>query len=465
MPQIKKVWERDAVSELTLEKILFMRDVTSGTKHMRDVAEKKGYLPKFPSEDKDTYTARKNITVFEPFTSDAVTSSNGKIFSKPPVIKDEIPQFKTLDIIENFDRNGNDIFQFAKTLNEIQISEGIVFVYTAFPTTNQDVVSLSKTLRPYANIVRGDAIISKKYTTENGKKVLWQIVISENVNEDDGNYHQTKLQQYRKIFIDNGNVQYQVYRKDANNNEEIKESGVIKIAGQKTPQITIEPCYGVQKDYFIGISPFEELGYLNIEHFQKMSDFNMTFHLSGANTPVIEGDLINNNPAKDNAMQKDPQVGGNEVVHIEKGGSFKWVSGSSQISPMSEHIEKREARMKAMSFDVVDGGNKTATQINDEKTDKEAKLKSIALNLESCLNKTLEHMADYMNIDIADMQIEINKDFNLTVMDIADLKQYSDMVHLGDISHETLLKEAQKGERLTTVTDIQKEIELATKDL
>ena len=464
MPKIMKIWDRDNESIALQERIEFMRDVTGGTRHMRKIAKEKGYLPQFPSEDSKDYETRLNITVFEPFTFDATISANGKIFAKKPTLLELPEEFEKHDIINNFDRDGTDIYKFANELNKIQITEGIAFVYTAFPSTKTNIVSLNKQMRPYARIIKGDQIISKRYVVDNGRKVLYQIVISEKINENDGDFGQIGIVQYRRIFIDNAEIKYEVYRK-IEEQQKLIEQGIIRISGQtEYAKIPIEPCYAVQKGYMLSVSPFEELGHLNVEHFQKMSDFNMSYHLSGANTPVIIGNIINANPAKDVAEQRQTQVGGASILNLEQGGKFEWVSGSTQLQPMSDHIEKREQRMKAMAFDVVDGGNKTATQIKDERADKEAKLNMIALNLEDCLNATLKNMADFMRIDLKKGRIEINKDFNLTVMPIEDLQTYSNFVTEGKISHETFLKEAQKGERLLTIDSIEDEKELATRE-
>jgi len=460
MPAIKKVWELDTESKIVTAKIEFMRAVTNGTQNMRAIAKKDGYLPQFPSENEDDYKTRLLISVFEPFTADAVQTAKGKVFAKKIKQVDLPSEFETFGIMDNFDRNGTSFDEFAEELCEIQTREGIVFVYTAFPGTREQRPVPSKLIRPYARIVTGDSVISKKFTTVNGTKILWQVIIAESINQNDGDYQQNQIQQYRRIFIENEEIKYTVYREGANNTEVIIETGVIKIAGQKVPQIPLEPCYGIKKRYFFGVSPFEELGYLNIQHYQKSSDYDMSLHRCGAATPVKIGDNVSVNPVKDKSAPKQTNTGGPEIMHLESGGDFKWVSGSADIKPMAEDIERKEERMKAMGFDVIDGGNKTATQINDERTDKEAKLNNISKNLENCLNRTLKHMADYLNVDLGDGKVIVNNDFNLTVMPIEDYKTYGDQVAQGIITLKTFYKEAQAGERLLTIDDIEEEIEL-----
>ena len=460
MPGLKKVWERDTESAKITKKINFMRDVTDGTAHMREVCLEKDYLPIFPKESDDDYKTRKNITVFEPFTIDAIQASKGKIFAKKITLQDLPDELEKYDIIENFDRNGSSLQSFAQELCETQIREGVAFVYTAFPGTREDRPVLSKLIRPYARIVTGDSIISKKYSTINGQKMLWQVVIEETINADEDSYQQNKVSQYRKIYIkDNKQIEYVIYRRGAKDEEIVIETGIIRIAGQKSPQIPLEPCYGIKKGYFSGVSPFEELGYLNIEHYQKMSDYNMTYHRSAALTPVIIGERTNSNPIKDAVVKQQTQTGGPEILQIEQGGDFKWVGGSADIKAMFEHIEKRESRMKAMGFDVIDGGDKTATQINDERNDKEAKLKSIANNLETCLNRTILHMCEYLNVELGEGKVSVNKDFNLTVMPVEDLNALANMVGLNLITPKTFLQEAQAGERLLTIESIEDELD------
>jgi len=459
MPQITKVWDRDEDSKYLLKKIEFMNDVTDGTAHMREVAKEKLYLPQFPKETPDEYKTRLNITVLEPFTADAIQSSKGKIFSKNIVLNDLPKEFDTYGILDNFDRNGATFEEFAGELSDLQLKDGIAFVYVAFTKTLNDKTIPSKQVRPYARVVSGDRIISKKYRTINGKLHLIQIVISENVSGGEDKYHQEMVQQYRKIYITGtGQITYEVIVNDGGN-EKQKETGNITLGGQTDPEIPIVPCYGKKKRYFVGTSHFEELGYLNIEHYQKMSDFNGSFHLAGALTPVITGEKINSNQIKDSAVDEQQQVGGAEIMALEKGGDFKWVGGGADLVAMHSHIEKREERMKRMAFDVVDGGNKTATQIKDEKNDKEAKLKSLAINLENCLNKTLLYMCQYLKIEMGDGNVKVNKDFNLTVIPIEDVNIYKDMVLENVITKETFYKEMQQGERLLTIENNEAEIE------
>lgn len=463
--KIAKINVRDAESEFLTKKITFMEDVASGVAHMREFAEDRNYLPKFPSESSEDYQTRLTISMFRPYTQNAIQSAIGKIFAKQLSIFELPEQFERFDILNNFDRDGHSIHEFAKELCEYQITHGVTFVYVAFPATNGKAVSISKEMRPYARIVRGDSIISKKYDTYNGKKILTQFVVSEIVNQDDGDYIQKKALRYRKIFINRGQIEYAIYKINGEGNEEVIETGVITIPKQTVPEIPLVACYGIKKGFMFGISPFEELGYLNIQHYQKSSDYDMSIHRCGAATPVLIGSLQNANSSKDRAVQNQTSVGGSEMLIIEQGGKFEWVSGSAQITPMREDIKDLESYIKGMSFEVMDGDNKTATQINDEKNDKEAKLKIIALNLESCLNTVIKHMCDYMNVDLGDGIVEINKDFNLAVMPIEDLQAYANLVTQNLMTKKTLYQEAQQGERLLTVQNIDDEIEMLTESI
>ena len=63
-----------------------------------------------------------------------------------------------------------------------------------------------------------------------------------------------------------------------------------------------------------------------------------------------------------------------------------------------------------------------------------------------------------MNIEMTGY-VETNKDFNLTVMPIEDFKAIGDEVIRGNITKETFIKEAQRGERLLTIEEIQDELD------
>ena len=142
-------------------------------------------------------------------------------------------------------------------------------------------------------------------------------------------------------------IQYQVIERGPKDEEIQVEAGIIRIAGQArgigdesiTAEIPLTPCYGIKKGFFNGVSPFEELGHLNIQHLRKSSDYDASEHLSATNTPVMSGDQKAVNPTKDNATQRQTQVGGGEVLMMEQGGDFKWVSGGANLTPFRDNIQ------------------------------------------------------------------------------------------------------------------------------
>jgi hypothetical protein len=114
-------------------------DMNSGTQAMRDGGER--YLPKFASEDLDTYKDRRDHAVFTNLHGDIVENLSDRPFAKEVAVLEGSDQIKAL--CEDIDGQGNNLHNFAATYFHNGVDYGIDWIFVDYTRTEAYIIDAS----------------------------------------------------------------------------------------------------------------------------------------------------------------------------------------------------------------------------------------------------------------------------------------------------------------------------------
>ena len=367
-----------------------------GTLEVRKASTK--WLPREPKESLEAYNNRLNRSVVYGAYTRTVSTLSGLPFMRSATIEG-LP--KELSYLEwDVDGNGTDLTNFAHSLLRNGLDYGMAHVYVdmpevSMPITLQDVEQYK--IRPYFVLIEPTSLID--YTVERigGLTNLSSIKIKEIVEEDGEEIEQIKI-------ISTTTIEY--WRRAEDKDEWYLVNRISNNLG-KIPLITF---YTEKTGYLSAKPPLEDLAWLNLRHYQKLSDLDNIEHI--ANVPILfgsgfqEGELDGVEIGPNRAITaSDPNAKLSYVEHTAA------AIGASQTS-----IDKLEMRMAAMGADLilrksVDRQTATARQI--DQSESISMLQVIINNLEAALEYAVEIAGDWIDVAVSNIQIEIGDNLKI----------------------------------------------------
>jgi hypothetical protein len=370
-------------------------DVTGGTAKMR--AAGATYLPQEKGESPENFNARKARAVFfnaSVRTRDALV---GMVFKDNPKLEDDVP----LDIkadFENVDLAGTHFDVFAKELF-VDAFDGHAFILVDM----QPALGEGSTLederasghRPYW--VRYTASQAFNWRTEviNGETILAQITFEENTNEPKGKYGEESVCRYRTFQLNNGVVTWELSRKTVNAATkeatfQIVDQGEVK-GLNRIPVVVI---YGNQTGGRWALQstpPLQDLAYLNIAHYQELSDYREQLH---ALVPI----LVRVGVPEEQRLTLT--VGPHSLTDLpNKDCDLKYVSHDGQALEATRggliDTEQRMAMSGVSMLAQKTDTQKTATEINANNLQESSDLSTMARSLSDGLEEAAGIHAKY----------------------------------------------------------------------
>lgn len=422
-----------------------VRDLVGGTFAMRAGREK--YLPKWPAESTEEYTARLNSTFLFNATGKTVEDMTGKVFVKPVTLENDVPQILR-EYAENIDLAGRHLNVFAKDVFQDSLQTGVGFIFADMPpaVTRDDgrratiADETAAGIRPYLTFVPLEQMVGWKSTTIAGVETLTQVRIREYVTEDDGEFGEKEIEQIR--VVEPG--KWTTYRKDDEGDKWVAhDEGTIRTAkGVLLSSIPIVPVYINRSGFMQGRPPFAKLAELNVAHWQLNSDITSITHF--ANVPILFGAGFHDD--------EKITVGPSNMFRSQNSEAKLSViehSGSA-IGTAITRLENIETHMQAMGLQLLvpTPGGKTATgEIRDD-----AKINSplamMARGLQDALEQAFMFMAEFAGETFARKQdggsIVVNTDFGVQSGNAADAQMLLDAVNANQIDKETFWSEWQR---------------------
>lgn len=401
-----------------------VRPLMEGTAAMR--AAKDALLPRHPAESPDTYVRRLAVSTLLPAYSETVNNMTDRVFAEPLQLGDDVPG-ELADYCADVDLQGNDLNGWAVNWFRTGLSHGLCHVLVEYPKaeglrTKADEKQAG--VRPYAVIVRPEQVLGWR---TDGKR-LTQVRYLEMVQEDDGDYGVTDVQQVRVL---EPNI-WRVYRLSGKHAWELVEEGVNSLG--RIPWVTF---YSHRLGMMTARPPLIELAHLNIKHWQSQSDQDNLLRV--ARVPLLFAFT------DDDTFELTISAG--TATRMPKDGDAKYVehtgaaieAGRQSLQDLID--EMRMAGAKLLRKDQA--GTKTATQAQEDASQETSPLQRMAQHFADCIAQILQLMAEYRALGDGG-HVEMRGNFDTDYAPETSIPTLVTMANTGLISKETLFTEMQR---------------------
>ncbi|QHJ01643.1 DUF4055 domain-containing protein [Xylophilus rhododendri] len=424
-----------------------------GTAAMRKAGAQ--FLPKWPNEDPVSYAARLATATLFPALARTISVMSGKPFSKQLTLGDDVPA-NIVEWCDDADQQGDNLHSFAADLLAEALGYGLCGVLVDYPTvgdaarTRADERALG--VRPYLVLIRHHQILGWQTERIGGVTRLTQLRLAETAEVPDGEFGTKCVKRVRVLTPG----LFQLWEEPEKKDEEytLVGGGVTSL-----PMIPFVPFYGKKKGFMCGVSPLQDLAYLNVKHWQSQSDQDTILHV--ARVPVlamIGADEV----GADGQGGTQLTVGGSAAVRLPKDGDLKYVEHSgAAIEAGQTSLERLEDQMVTTGAELLvmkPGDQKSATQSNNDAEGNKSDLQRIVESTEDGIDQVLQLMAAWVKLPDGG-HISLFKDFGAATLTDASAQLIVTMQQAGLITKETAIREQQR--RGMLAADIDPETELA----
>lgn len=434
---------RSHESEEQVASAELMRDLFEGPEEVRRAGAR--YLPQDPGEDPTNYQGRLKRSVFFNATRQTVDGIVGMIFRRDPVLGEDVPEEIQADW-ENIDGAGTHGAVFTRQVEQDAVMVGHAAILVEFPATGgtQTLADERQGVRPYWVPIEKEAILSWRTTIEGGRRVLTQLVLEECQWVADGAFGETEQTRYRVLRRDPtlpNPVTYQVL-------EVTDDQRVIEVASGFYSNQTEIPIAEVSTSGSEGLfesrPPLLDLAYLNIAHYQVLSDHLNSIHKT--NVPIFTT-IGATMPARGDS-QPTQILGPNTGLALPAGGDAKYVSHDGQALGSSKAmLDDLKADMATMGLAMLAPSKRVAETADAKRIDKAATDSSIAVmarGLQDAIERCLQFHANYLRLPEGG-SVTVNRDYDQLALSAQQVQALSALVANGQLSLETLWQTLAQG--------------------
>lgn len=398
-----------------------------GTCEMREEGEK--YLPKFPAEDAESYKSRLSAAVLFPAYQRTVTTLAGKPFSKPLTLGDDVPEV-IQGHAQNIDLEGRNLHTFAADTMECALGYGLALILVDYPQRPEGVRTLADEraagLRPYFVQIEPEQVLGWRAGRVNGEWTLQQFRFMERVEEPDGDFGTTEVEQVR--VLEPGS--WATYRKNQKGEWIPHANGVTTLS-----RIPLAVAYGQREGFMCGRPPLLEMAYLNVAHWQSASDQQTVLHV--ARVPILAAIGVDET--------FNLVVGAQSAVKMPVSADLKFVEHTgAAIEAGAKDLKDLEERMRQAGAELLVIDNKlTATQVSAENAVGMCALQRIGESVEDAIDQALQLMAEWIG-EPEGGHVTLFKDYAAASLSDASTQMIKDWVTVGLLSKESAFNELRR---------------------
>lgn len=430
-------------------------DLMGGTRAMREAREK--WLPREEREKKPQYEARLSRSVLFPCYAEAVETLSGRPFTNPVQLKGKAPLPEPLDQIErSCDDECRDLTQFARHLMKIGIDRGRVHILVDSP--NRLVASKAEEralgLKPYFVCIDPVNLINwHSETAPNGEQRFTMIAIREMSYQASGEFGVELVEQVRVIRPDT----WAIYREISLGKETIwtkADEGPWPLG-----EISLVTIYFDKEHGFMNaVPPMEGLAWLNLAHWQSMSDHRNNLRFARSGTVYAAG-------LSQEEMDNEFVWGVNRIIRstnpqaqfgiLEHTGSAVTV-GENEL----RHLEEMMQVLGKAPLMVKSWGNETAMGQAIDEGKASCDLQAWVRAVEWGLRRAYEYAAKWRDFELADdFGVDVYDDFAMVARSAEDVQTILELMRLGFLTRRSGLRQVQVRGVLTEDLVVDREIE------
>lgn len=424
--------------------------VERGTMSVRDAKET--YLPRFPSEHIDDYTARVKMTFVENHYLRALDELVGLAFTKSPELDDDVLE-PVVAMMENVTGEGEHLDVFTARALWMALHYGHAAILTDFPrTTRDDGTRMSerdvrdRAVRPYARLIPAKDILSWEFTGFGGVDVLTRIAWTETYDKDGATQEQVREMRQDVVYDDMtglalalGTITYTMWRMETAG-EGGKAEWVPKDEGtlEGPERIPFRPFHAGKRYAPLHTRPMcADLAYTNVELTQVASDRANVMHKCNVPTPWFVG----------LRLKQGEKLNMSDGVMLDDGGSAGVLEPSgSALDATAKRMEELRAEMRRQGAALPDkaGLAMTATEAALYAKQRNARLGQAVRALQDALEGMLSDFAAFMKLPEGG-SITLSREFSANTFDVGYLTFLKDLAVAGIIPGDAVLHAAQHG--------------------
>lgn len=424
----------NAIYNSMLDRWQTMNDVCDGSPAIKEKPYK--YLP-YPEceDDSKRFIQYAKRAVFYEVTKDTLQSHIGLAFSEDPTFDPDGMEF----LKKNADGAGKSIYQLNQIALEGLLKHGRGGFLVDHPSVGDNISKAQAEamgLRPVIVYYDALSIINWRVKKVGGEYRLSLVVLKEVVNivDPDDEFQEKSVNTYRVLRLDENNrYSVQVYSDESG---QMKGGDLIYPTRQgKSWDIIPFMFLGSQvNDSSINDIPLEPLANLNLAHYRNSAQYEDSVffcgQVQGVITELDEG-------WRDHLEDTGVKVGSQDMLLLPKGSSFQFVQAEPN-SMAKEAMDGKMAHMQQSGAKVLDQtiANKTATQVDEEKSTRNSVLSLCVSNLNEANEYTLKWCADFYGSGY-DAKFTIKQDFARGQVTLDELKFYNELALQERISWET----------------------------
>lgn len=432
-------------------------------------AETTKYLPPHQGEsltDPWAYPARLKRSTFVPFLGRAIGSAVGKVFSKAIVLGGDIPS-ELAPWLENVDRAGNDLQNFAREVFRDAWADGVSFFLVDYPTAPGQVLSRADeanlSLRPFWTRYAADDLIGWRSEVRDGSVRLTQARLLEVADVADGAFDTAKVRRIRVLDLPPGatSATWSLWeeQRDARTGRATWVQTVAPTPMAGMDQIPLVPVYVNRTGFFEGAPPFADLAFLNLAHYQLLSDLRHVEYTANIPVPVLTG-------VDHETFAKRVKWGPNGMLLLPSGAEASYLEHTGRaIGELKKTIADMEERIRLLSLEpMIPKGDLTAMGEAIRAAQAHSVLQASALALEDALEQGLILMAKWAGIRFdasgdkdSGGTVQVHKDFEITSQDTGALQVLTNLAIAEKLSARRLWLELRRRGVLAADFDPDKE--------
>ncbi|MBB76519.1 MAG: hypothetical protein CMJ75_18600 [Planctomycetaceae bacterium] len=452
-----------------------LHDLLGGTRVMRYRREK--WLPKEPKEHERNY----KIRVERSFLYNGFKDTIKKLTSKPfgrPVTVDGLPEEDRFEqMLANLDHQGSNATQFARDVFKAGATYGVTHLFVDYPKLPENASRADQErvqARPFLRHITAPQLVGwRSEMGANGEERLIEVRFREVSLEQRGEYGTKrvhKLWVYRpgEYELWESEDESGQYRHDSVNFFQSpnltksrewtrKEQGTMSFEIDGVPTIPLVTVYFNREGHMTATPPLMELAWLNLLHWQSMSDqrnilrFARVAQLFGAG--FTKEDMKANESISVNQVwrAKDPQA---KLSYVE-------VSGKG-IDAGETDLKRIEDRMEVLGMAPLmeRTGDQTATGVAVNESKSSTDVLAWIQAVEDGMRRAFTYAFAWEGEDLPDdFRFSIYSDFTIALGRTGDFEQLQEMRERGDLSRETLLNEAKRRGMVAEEVDVEDELE------
>ncbi|MAK37623.1 MAG: hypothetical protein CMC15_15805 [Flavobacteriaceae bacterium] len=433
-----------------LPKWQLIDDLMGGTLTMRSAGRQ--WLPMEDRESAHNYDMRLQRSYLYGAFKDTIQKLSAKPFSKPVATSGAMPE-QMEAMVENIDYRKRDLTQFARLIFEDGLKYGLGHVLVDFPMTGGNLsygAERSSGVRPYfCRIAPRDMISWRTERQADGSERLVQIRFVERRTEYGDNFEE-KVCEYIRVIEPK---MWQLWKKEDDSEDYIKvDEGTHSYDG-----VPLATFYTAQEDYLTATPPLEDLAWLNLAHWQSLSDQRNILRFARIGILFASG-------LDEEEIEQGVTVGASQLISsTNPDAKLQYVEHSGRaIGAGEDDLKRMEERMEVLGLQplIQATGNATATARAMDEAKTHSNIQAWIRGLENTLQTAFEFASEWIGTTMPeDFAVDIFNDFGVSLSATDDMKSLIAMKQAGLIQHQTFLDEVKRRGILADQIDSQDEIE------